>query len=114
MCIRDRIWVANPSIRTPGDLALTGVMIDNQLWNVYIKPRSNKHYIAFTAQNETTSGTLNWKRFVDWTAEWTAANAEALEIDVLDPDFHMGAIEIGTEMWWGEGTFTLNKFDVSF
>ena len=108
------IWVANPSIRTPGDLALTGVMIDNQLWNVYIKPRSNKHYIAFTAQNETTSGTLNWKRFVDWTAEWTAANAEALEIDVLDPDFHMGAIEIGTEMWWGEGTFTLNKFDVSF
>ncbi len=108
------IWVNNPSIRTPGKLALTGVMVDNQLWNVYIKPDSNKHYIAFTAQNPTTSGTLNWKRFVDWTRDWTAANAEERRIDVLDPGFHMGAIEIGTEMWWGEGTFTLNNFEVTF
>ncbi len=108
------IWVNNPTIRTPGDLALTGVMVDNQLWNVYIKPRSNKHYIAFTAQTPTTSGTLNWKRFVDWTRDWTAANADALEIDVLEPDYYMGAIEIGTEMWWGSGSFTLNEFEVSF
>ena len=49
------IWVNNPSIRTPGKLALTGVMVDNQLWNVYIKPDSDKHYIAFTAQIPTTS-----------------------------------------------------------
>jgi len=108
------VWVNNPSIRTPGQLALTGIMIDNQLWNVYIKPTSNKHYIAFTAQNPSTSGTLNWKRFVDWTRDWTAANAAELEIDVLDPDMYMGAIEIGTEMWWGEGTFTLNEFEVTF
>ena len=107
------VWVNNPTIRTPGDLAVTGVMIDNQLWNVYIKPRSNKHYIAFTAQTPTTSGALNWKRFVDWTSDWTAANAEELEIDVLEKDYHMGAIEIGTEMWWGQGTFTLNKFEVT-
>jgi len=108
------IWVNNPTIRTPGDLALTGVMIDNQLWNVYIKPNSDKHYIAFTAQTPTTSGTLNWKRFVDWTADWSAANSEALQIDILEPDYYMGAIEIGTEMWWGAGSFTLNKFEVSF
>jgi len=108
------IWVNNPSIRTPGQLALTGVMVDNQLWNVYIKPDSNKHYIAFTAQNPTTSGTLNWNRFVEWTRDWTAANAEERRIDVLDPNFYMGAIEMGTEMWWGEGTFTLNRFEVTF
>ena len=108
------IWVNNPSIRTPGQLALTGVMVDNQLWNVYIKPDSNKHYIAFTAQNPTTSGTLNWKRFVEWTQDWTAANAEERRINVLNPDFYMGAIEMGTEMWWGEGTFTLNRFEVTF
>jgi len=108
------VWVNNPTIRTPGDLALTGVLVDNQLWNVYIKPRSNKHYIAFTAQTPSTTGTLNWKRFVDWTRDWTAANAEELQIDPLNPDFFMGAIEIGTEMWWGEGTFTLNKFEVIF
>ncbi len=108
------IWVENPSIRTPGQLALTGVMVDNRLWNVYIKPNSNKHYIAFTAQNSQPSGTINWNRFVEWTAAWTAENAEDLGIDVLSPEFCMGAIEFGTEMWWGEGSFTLNQFDVSF
>ena len=108
------IWVENPSIRTPGKLALTGVMIDNRLWNVYIKPDSNKHYIAFTAQDSQPTGTLNWNRFVEWTSAWTAENAEQLGIDVLKPEFCMGAIEIGTEMWWGAGSFTLNQFDVSF
>ena len=108
------IWVNNPDIRTPGKLALTGVMVDNQLWNVYIKPDSNKHYIAFTAQNPTTRGTLNYKRFVEWTSRWTTENAELLEIDALNPEFYMGAIEIGTEMWWGDGTFTLNEFNVTF
>lgn len=108
------IWVENPTIRTPGDLALTGVMVDNRLWNVYIKPRSNKHYIAFTAQDSQPTGTINWNRFVEWTSTWTAENAEELGIDVLSPDFCMGAIEIGTEMWWGQGSFTLNQFDVTF
>lgn len=108
------IWVNNPTIRTPGDLALTGVMIDNKLWNVYIKPRSNKQYIAFTAQTPSTSGVINWKRFVEWTEQWTAENSAELEINVLDPDFCMGAIEMGTEMWWGQGTFTVNKFEVTY
>lgn len=108
------IWVENPSIRTPGRLTQTGVMIDNRLWNVYTKPDSDPHYIAFTAQDSQSSGTLNWNRFVDWTVDWTAENSESLGIDVLSPNFCMGAIELGTEMWWGEGSFTLNKFDVTF
>ena len=107
------IWVNNPTIRTPGKLALTGVSIDNQLWNVYIKPDSNKHYIAFTAQTPSTSGTINWNRFVDWTQTWTTQNAETLGIDVLSEDFCMGAIELGTELWWGSGSFTLDKFEVN-
>jgi len=32
----------------------------------------------------------------------------------LNPDMCMAAIEMGTEMWWGEGSFTLDRFDVSF
>jgi len=52
------IWVENPTIRTPGKRALTGVMIDDRLWDVYIKPDSNKHYIAFTAHNSHPTGTM--------------------------------------------------------
>jgi hypothetical protein len=107
------IWVSNPERRTPGDLALTGVLIDNKKWNVYIKPRSNKQYIAFTAQSPSTSGVLDWKSFVDWTVQWTADRGEALGINKLEPDYCMGAIEMGAEIWWGRGTFTINRFEVT-
>jgi len=108
------IWVENPDENRPGDLALTGVMIDNRLWDVYIKPRSNKNYIAFTAQNEFSSGSLQWNRFVDWTVNWTAENAATENINQLTADLCMAAIEMGTELWWGEGSFTLNNFNVDF
>ena len=107
------IWVQNPTVRTPGQLALTGVMIDNKLWDVYIKPRSDKKYIAFTAQTDQSSGTLNWNRFVDWTVEWTKNNAEDLGIYQLSPDFCMGAIEIGTEVFNGNGSFTLDRYNIT-
>lgn len=107
------IWVQNPTVRTPGDLALTGVMIDNKLWDVYIKPRSNKKYIAFTAQTDQSSGTINWNRFVDWTVEWTKNNAEELEINQLSTDYCMGAIEIGTEVFNGKGNFKLDRYNIS-
>ncbi len=107
------VWVNNPESNLPGDLAATGVMIDNRLWDVYIKPRSDKKYIAFTAHTPITEGTLQWNRFVEWTMEWTAANAEALSINALTPNLCMAAIEMGTELWWGEGTFTLNNFNVT-
>ncbi len=107
------IWVQNPTVRTPGDLAVTGVMIDNKLWDVYIKPRSNKKYIAFTAQTDQPSGTLNWNRFVDWTVEWTKNNAEDLEINQLSTEYCMGAIEIGTEVFNGKGSFTLDRYNIT-
>ncbi len=106
------VWVANPESNRPGDLALTGVSIDNRLWDVYIKPRSDKKYIAFTAQTPFTEGTLNWNRFVEWTMQWTAENSEALQINALTPDLCMAAIEMGTELWWGKGSFTLDHFEV--
>ena len=108
------IWVNNPTIRTPGKLALTGVSIDNQLWNVYIKPDSNKHYIAFTAQTPSTTGVLHWNRFVEWTQNWTRDNSESLGINILSEDFCMGAIELGTELWWGKGSFTLDEFEITY
>ena len=109
------IWVETPNEKKPGSLAATGVEIDNRLWDVYIKPGNFIGYIAFTAQTGFgNGGTINWNRFVEWTIAWTQENYLAEGILPLNPDMCMAAIEMGTEMWWGEGSFTLDRFDVSF
>ena len=112
MCIRDRVWINNPKTWRPGDLAVTGVEIDGLEWDVYIKPRSNKNYIAFAAKTPQTEGEINWNRFVDWTVNWTTKNAAELGISPMTPDLCMGAIEFGTELWSGSGSFTLEKLDI--
>ena len=108
------VWIANPDIRTPGSTrAVTGVMIDNQLWDVWIKPEQDDEYLAFTAVNETNNGTLNWNRFVDWTVEWTAANQSVYGIKVLEPNLCMSAIEFGVETFWGAARLQLDELEIT-
>ncbi len=107
------VWIANPSIRTPGSIkAESGVMIDNQLWDLWIKPAQDKHYIAYTAINELTQATLNWNRFVDYTVQWTAANHERYNMEKLDPEYCMSAIEFGVETFWGAAILEIEEFTV--
>lgn len=108
------VWVANPSLRTPGSTrAETGVEIDGRLWDVWIKPAQNTRYIAFTAQEKVDAGSLHWNSFVEWTVQWTADNETVWNIDPLLQQYCMGAIEIGTELWWGQGGFSLDAYDVT-
>ena len=108
------VWVANPNIRTPGSTrAESGVMIDNQLWDVWIKPLQDKDYIAFTAVNEITQGTLNWNRFIDWTVSWSAANQSVYDITSLDPGWCMSAIEFGVETWWGAARLQIDELRIT-
>lgn len=106
------VWIANPGTRTPGTIkAETGVMIDNQLWDVWIKPEQDDSYIAFTAVNETTQGTLHWNRFIDWTVSWSSANQSGVKS--LDVSWCMAAIEFGVETWWGAARLQLNELSIS-
>ena len=108
------VWIANPDIRTPGSVkAEAGVMIDNQLWDVWIKPQQDKSYIAFTALNEASTGTLNWKRFVDWTVDWSATNSTVYDVDALDTGWCMAAIEFGVETWWGASRLQLDELTIT-
>ena len=108
------VWIANPNIRTPGSVkAVSGVMVDNQLWDVWIKPLQDKSYIAFTALNEVTAGTLNWKRFVDWTVDWSSANHAVYDVDALDTSWCMAAIEFGVETWWGASRLQLDELKIT-
>ncbi len=106
------VWIANPDIRTPGSTkAVSGVMIDNQLWDVWIKPSQNDEYLAFTAVNEMNSGTLNWNRFVDWTVNWTATNT--FGVKRLGTSLCMAAIEFGVETWWGAARLQIDELNIT-
>ena len=101
------VWVGVPKIKIPGVL-VTSATIDGKLWDVYSNPYQNKGYVAFVAKEQSYSGTLNWNRFIEWSRD----NSQAYGLGELRGGSCMGAIEIGTETFWGKGEFTLHQFDV--
>ena len=102
------IWVGVPTIRTPGT-PVTTATIDGREWIVYINPALGWSYVAFVAAQPHTSGSLNWNDFVYWSRDV----GPSFGVPYMNPNGCMGAIEIGTETFWGTGTFTLNRFNVS-
>ena len=101
------VWVGKPVIKTPGRLVAEAT-IDNKEWDVYTNPALGWGYVAFVEKQSSTQGWLDWKKFVDWTrfqgpryGVWDVGNT------------CMGAIEIGTETFWGNGTFRLDEFRVT-
>lgn len=100
------VWVNVPATKTPGRL-VDEATIDGKEWLVYTNPALSWGYVAFVEKTPSYEGTLNWSRFVEWTRDigpskgvWRIGNT------------CMGAIEIGTETFWGTGTFTLEEFRV--
>ncbi len=101
------VWVGVPAIRTPGVLS-TSVALDGQDWDVFTNPQLGWGYVAFVARQPSQRGTLDWNAFVDWTR----FEGPAFGVPSIAANACMGAIEIGTETFWGSGTFTLNRFNV--
>ncbi len=103
------IWVGRPKTKSSG-VYLIVATIDGKRWEVYANPWLDWGYISFVAEESSYSGRLNWNRFVEWSRD----NATAYGINRLRSDTCMGAIEIGTETFWGKGDFTLHQFDVNY
>ncbi len=101
------VWVGVPTIRTPGT-PVTRVTLSGQDWDVYINPQLGWAYVAFVATAPGNSGTLDWNAFVNWSR----FNGPSFGVPRMADNACMGAIEIGTETFWGTGTFTLNRFNV--
>ena len=102
------VWVGVPSIRTPGVL-VTSVTLSGQEWDVYTNPTLSWAYVAFVARQPSNSGTLDWNSFINWSR----FNGPAFGVPAMANNTCMGAIEIGTETFWGTGTFSLNRFNVT-
>jgi hypothetical protein len=102
------VWVGVPVTKTPGP-RVAEVTIDGVGWDVHTNPKLGWGYVAFVAQEPMTEGWLDWNKFVDWTR----FNGPAFGVPRIQNGTCMGAIEIGTETFWGKGTFTLHEFRVS-
>jgi hypothetical protein len=101
------VWVGIPVSKTPGP-KVAEVTIDGFKWDVHTNPKLGWGYVAFVAQTPMTEGWLDWNAFVDWTLY----NGPAYGVPRIQNGTCMGAIEIGTETFWGQGTFTLHDFRV--
>jgi len=101
------VWVGVPVIRGAGP-KVAEVTIDGEGWNVHVNPSLGWGYVAFVAQRPKQEGWLDWNKFVDWTRY----NGPAFGVPRIQNNTCMGAIEIGTETFWGQGTFNLHEFKV--
>ena len=102
------VWVGVPAIRSPGP-KVAEVTFDGVGWDVHTNPQLDWGYVAFVAQEPMNEGWLDWNDFV----EWTRFNGPSFGVPRMQENTCMGAIEIGTETFWGEGTFSLDEFRVT-
>jgi len=101
------VWVGKPTTKTPGKL-VAEARIDGRDWDVYTNPALSWGYVAFVAKEDLKQGTLDWSEFVNWTRY----QGPKYGVWSVGDNTCMGAIEIGTETFWGTGTFTLHEFKV--
>ncbi len=101
------VWVDKPVVRIPGP-QVASARISGQDWSVHTNPSLGWGYVAFVADNPQNQGTLDWNAFV----EWVRFQGPSAGVPSIGNNTCMGAIEIGTETFWGNGTFTLHQFDV--
>ncbi len=109
------VWVGRPFVRKPGNKHLGEVQIDGRKWHMWTNSILPWGYIAYASEDTITEATLDWKAFVNHTKQWLdkAENrAKDRTLVRLTDDMCMPAIEMGTEIFWGKGEFTLEEFKV--
>ncbi len=67
-------------------------------------------YLAFVPKTDFQSGTIIWNDFLDFTKSKKFKDLGLIE---YSEDWCMVSIMFGTEIWWGEGFFQLDKFQIT-
>ncbi len=98
----------------PGDY-VTSTTLDGKGYDIYTKP-SDIEYIAFVAQNPSTSGEINWNTFIEWTRTYSHRVNEVFgrgsNTVQLQDSWCMANILVGTEIWWGNGYFQADNWTI--
>jgi len=95
----------NPSGGSPIDVVTTS---DGRVFDVYTKS-TNFNYIAFVAQQEELSGTIQYTELLNHARDF----AVQYGIYPLKSTDCLANILMGTEIWHGAGTFNLNEYQIN-
>ena len=112
------VWIDSGAERLPAgpNGFVTTVNLDGATYDVYTKDNDLK-YIAFVRTSASLSGSLNWSSFIEWTrdnAHRVSSRFGAITDAVqLQDDWCLANILVGNEIWWGEGDFTINQWQVN-
>lgn len=102
------VWLEHGNERLPTGGAPVSVYTDSHgsKFDVYVK---GDDYIAYVAQNEVRNGTINWNEFFSHAD----SNASSYGIKTLDDDWCLANVIFGSEIWWGQGTFDLDYYQIT-
>ena len=104
------VWLEHGDERLPSGSPPAAVYTDStgRLFDVYVKGQADPSYIAYVAQDEVRSGTINWNEFfVD-----AKNNASVYGVKEINDDWCLANILMGSEIWWGEGSFALDYYQI--
>lgn len=104
------VWLEHGDERLPSGSPPAAVYTDSEgrLFDVYVKGQADPGYIAYVAQDEVRNGTINWNEFFTNAKD----NASTYGIKAIDEDWCLANILMGSEIWWGEGTFALDYYQI--
>ncbi len=111
------LWLDRGPERLPSGSRdfVTSIELDGKGYDVYTKP-SDPEYIAFVAQQPTTSGQINWSTFIEWSRTYSHQLAESFgrgsNTVKIEDDWCMANILLGTEIWWGSGYFQADEWTI--
>ena len=105
------VWLEVGNERLPSGSPPVGTYTDSfgRVYDIYSKPNSNDGYVAYVARTPMRSGRLDWNEFL----EDAKANSAQYGIKPLSDEWCLGNIIFGTEIWWGEGSMTLNEYNIT-
>ncbi len=109
---RIMIWVESGRERTPTGGSPFSTFTDsyNQKFNVYIKTEwGDDSYIGFSLIKDKKAGKLRLNDFINYVKK----NYKELQVVELEDKWCLANIMFGTEIWWGEGSVTVHKFDIT-
>lgn len=104
------VWLEHGDERLPSGSPPAAVYTDSagRLFDVYVKGQADPGYIAYVAQDEVRNGTINWNEFFADAKN----NAGTYGIKAINEGWCLANILMGSEIWWGEGTFALDYYQI--